>query len=123
MSAFYRMDKNVTNVMEGILYVQDGNKVSELRYNNSMNITKLKSATHVQVIDMNNYHETEDGPLIGDPITADEFIEEYLGLPDGSISAPAKISEAFQAYMDVVRENSNYLVCTIVNGQIEVVTA
>jgi len=90
-----------------------------------MNITKLKSAAHVQVIDMNNYPETAGGPVIGDPITADEFIEEYLGLPDGSISAPAKISEAFQAYMDVVRENSNYpvLVCTIVNGQIEVVTA
>jgi hypothetical protein len=88
-----------------------------------MKITKLKSAARVQVIDMNDYHETEDGPMIGDSITTDQFIEEYLGLPDGSISAPAKISEAFQAYMDVVRENSNYLVCTIVNGEIETVTA
>ena len=90
-----------------------------------MNITKLKSAARVQVIDMNDYYGIQDGPLIGDSITTDQFIEEYLGLPDGSISAPAKISEAFRAYMDVVRENSNYLylVCTIVNGQIEVVTA
>jgi len=89
-----------------------------------MNITKLKSAARVQVIDMNDYHGTEDGPMADDSITTDQFIEEYLGLPDGSISAPAKISEAFRAYMDASGDgNSNYLVCTIVNGQIETVTA
>ncbi len=124
MSAFYRMVKNVTNVMEGILYVQDGNKVSELRYNNSMNIIKLKSAARVQVIDMNDYHGEQTTPTAGDSITADEFIEEYLGLTNGSTAAPQAITEAFRAYMDASGDgNSNYLVCTIVNGQIEVVTA
>lgn len=89
-----------------------------------MNITKLKSAAHVQIIDMNDYHGIQDGPTAGDSITADEFIEEYLGLPDGSTTAKAKISQAFESYMDASGDgNSNYLVCTIVNGQIEVVTA
>lgn len=89
-----------------------------------MNILKLKSAARVQVIDMNDYYGDQTGPTAGHPITTDQFIEEYLGLPDGSISAPAKISEAFKAFMDASGDgNSNYLVCTIVNGQIETVTA
>ena len=89
-----------------------------------MNITKLKSAARVQIIDMNDYHGEQTGPTAADSITADEFIEQTLGLTDGSISAPAKISEAFESYMDASGDGcSNYLVCTIVNGQIEVVTA
>ena len=89
-----------------------------------MNITKLKSAARVQVIDMNDYYGEQTAPTAGDSITTDQFIEEYLGLPDGSTSAPKAITEAFEAYMDASGEgNSNYLVCTIVNGQIEVVTA
>lgn len=89
-----------------------------------MNIIKLKSAARVQVIDMNDYHGEQTTPTAGDSITADEFIEEYLGLTNGSTAAPQAITEAFRAYMDASGDgNSNYLVCTIVNGQIEVVTA